>query len=591
MSHTLLKTLVVGSFVTSISCFASSSRLVVSVEVPDVAANQFTLHSAAVQEHCIALSHSESWCVPVLVDNTMSSVQRYSALSRGGKTRLRSATVNIPTSLDTEYAISLLQQTGLYRYVEQDVVVSTLSLPWNNTTPNDPLFGVQRYFADNSEQNSSASSVLSLWKKIRNPHNKIDVYVMDGGFRLHKDIEYAPGVNFTVVSYDNERKPGFLEHEFNEECKSAHGVGVAGIIAASINNAEGISGVVGDVTIHPLRVLNCHMGFLSDVTAALDWMTDGNKWLKQQSPDLPDFTGKPGIINLSLGGKSQSGKCPAYLQNAIDRAVEKGFVIVAAAGNEAEDVATTAPASCNGVIAVGAVSHSENQHVDLTGFSNYGPRIDVVASGASLNGLGRENNYLSWSGTSFSSPLVAGILAAVNKDFDFTPAQWKSLISISGDNVFLRNSRCAELGCGSGVMNGSKLYDNAVRMQNGTLNKANFTLNALSPCRQSWAINKLDPALKPCEQVTIAMDEFSFLAEREVIRLYASPRGQIIDKQDPSMLEWLGEFSQSNFKVSLNAVKGKDLYGQKCHLDTGDCMALTLINTMPLQTLPAACNN
>lgn len=110
------------------------------------------------------------------------------------------------------------------------------------------------------------------------------------------------------------------------------------------------------------------------------------------------------FINISLGGFGDS----LIVRNAIDYANAKGSLIVAAAGNNGtEQVAY--PAANSGVIAVGAVDKLGN-HLD---FSNTGSRVDFAAPGFGINAAWTNNQAANVSGTSFSAPILAGVLAAV----------------------------------------------------------------------------------------------------------------------------------------------------------------------------------
>ena len=104
------------------------------------------------------------------------------------------------------------------------------------------------------------------------------------------------------------------------------------------------------------------------------------------------------------------------LQAAVDYATGRNVVVVAAAGNDGDKgvtIATTPhyPAACDGVIAVGATDAAGNH----AGFSSYGNWVDVVAPGEVSEHRSRIHDdharpsYGTGSGTSFSSPLVAGV--------------------------------------------------------------------------------------------------------------------------------------------------------------------------------------
>lgn len=129
---------------------------------------------------------------------------------------------------------------------------------------------------------------------------------------------------------------------------------------------------------------------------------------------------------------------------AADLAVKKGIVVVTAAGNEADDEwkYIIAPADGDSVIAVGAV----NSQGQIAGFSSLGPSYDgrikpeVVAMGSSTHTIstppdeGTGTGFRSISGTSASTPIVAGVAALVLSAFpDLTPMQVREAIIHTAD--------------------------------------------------------------------------------------------------------------------------------------------------------------
>src|SRR5690606_35823371 len=119
-------------------------------------------------------------------------------------------------------------------------------------------------------------SILTQWSMLKNPSNVVNAYVLDTGFHLADDIDYAAGFNFENSQPFSKPGPGFLELEFITEgatCNNMHGVGVASVIGAKINNGIGVTGTTGDVIIHPLRVMHCGSGFMSDAASALNWLS------------------------------------------------------------------------------------------------------------------------------------------------------------------------------------------------------------------------------------------------------------------------------------------------------------------------------
>lgn len=586
MKKITTKLTLLGAALFSVTLMAQSQtdRLVVSSEVASGASTKSATTAKATpkNEYCFTLNSGDAWCVPVL-NAGQDRVKSKSAA--GEKVSLRTAVVRVPAELSIEQAERMLKNTGMYTYVERDVAIKG-EATWNATLPNDPRFDIQTYFKDNSAENPTASSISTLWGKLQNSEMNTDIYVLDSGFRLHQDLTYADGVNFTVVSFDNERRPGFLEDDFDPDrsCQTSHGLGVAGVIAAGINNEKNVAGIVGGATVHPIRVMDCNDGFLSDVAYALGWLA-GRTDVFAQSPDLPAFTGKPGVINMSLGGATAG--CPAYIQNGIDAVVAKGFVVVVSAGNESMDASTQSPANCKNVITVGASTNAgDGVPADIADFSNYGDNVTVMAQGMSVASLTRDDNTAMWNGTSFSSPIVAGIIAAVEKDFDFTQQQWNMLVSISGENRWTENSRCETVGCGAGILNAATLYDNAKALSAGQLDTMSYLLNELAACNQSWFTSVLLKSNEPCSWVLVEVQSLGIVNEDQHIKLWSVEKGADNIAQNRTLR---GNFATSKFTVNKDIVADRDFYVQKCDNSDDTCGNLSKLDTSELEDMPVAC--
>jgi hypothetical protein len=114
------------------------------------------------------------------------------------------------------------------------------------------------------------------------------------------------------------------------------------------------------------------------------------------------------VINLSLGASQAS----QLLQDAIKDARQRGIIVVAAAGNDNNELLPQFPSSMDEVLAVAAID-LENKKAP---FSNFGKHIDVCAPGVKLISTypnERAGGYAIWSGTSFAAPLVAAEAALV----------------------------------------------------------------------------------------------------------------------------------------------------------------------------------
>lgn len=109
------------------------------------------------------------------------------------------------------------------------------------------------------------------------------------------------------------------------------------------------------------------------------------------------------LINISLGGHGRSG----LVENALEYAQQAGVIVIAAAGNSGTE-GVMQPAASPSVIAVGSVD-AKNQPM---AFSTTGEQVAVAAPGYSVNAAYPGNQAASVTGTSFSAPIVTGVIAA-----------------------------------------------------------------------------------------------------------------------------------------------------------------------------------
>lgn len=241
-------------------------------------------------------------------------------------------------------------------------------------SPNDPYFNTQWWLPHIEAQ--------EMWALSGDQQKETVVAVIDTGIESgHDDLKNriaSGGYNF-------------FHNNTNVTDVHGHGTQVSGVIAAEMHNGLGGVGITGNfnTSVLPLKVLHTgEVSYVSAIIQAIDYAVS-------QEVD---------VINLSLGGARAS-----TLENeAIQRAIDAGIVVVAAAGNEAlKGNSLSYPASYDNVFSVGAVTATNKR----ASFSNYNAYIDFVAPGKAIPTTTLYGTYASVSGTSFSAPIVAGTVA------------------------------------------------------------------------------------------------------------------------------------------------------------------------------------
>lgn len=296
------------------------------------------------------------------------------------------------------------------------------------------------------------------------------VAVIDTGYVEHADLsanlvpgydfiswhgQTADGAHYPDIAGDGDgrdpdaRDPGdWTDESMSAWCgtrgpSSWHGSHVAGTVAAVANNDVGIAGLAYGAKVQPVRVMGHCGGLTSDIVDAIVWASGGSV------DGVPENPTPAEVLNLSLGANIPCSLDPAT-QAAIDSALGRGVAVVVAAGNSAQNADHHSPASCTGVVTVGATG-VEGGH---TFYSNFGPKVTLSAPGGGYTGP-TETAFI-WStgnrgetspiaspegdaligmvGTSMAAPHVAAVAAMMqsaavaNGHPPLTPAQVKRLL-------------------------------------------------------------------------------------------------------------------------------------------------------------------
>ncbi|HVF71371.1 MAG TPA: S8 family serine peptidase [Chthoniobacterales bacterium] len=238
--------------------------------------------------------------------------------------------------------------------------------------------------------------------------------------------------------------PNMWEHDQN-----SHGTHVTSTILGYNLLGTPVNGVAPRATVIPVKVLGqSGSGWSSVIAHGIVYVAD----LK-----AGPLAGSPVVINMSLGGSTLD----AAEQAAMDYAISKGVIIVASAGNEG-DAGMGYPGAYAPVISVAAtgwtgqwlagpdgnpsnwwnaddvadpVRASDFYIADFSSRQKAGQQLDVAAPGSWCVGPYQVNGQISYyylSGTSMSSPHVAGIVALMcQKKPSLTAAAAESILKSS----------------------------------------------------------------------------------------------------------------------------------------------------------------
>ncbi|HMU37512.1 MAG TPA: S8 family serine peptidase [Pseudomonadota bacterium] len=263
------------------------------------------------------------------------------------------------------------------------------------------------------------------------------VAILDTGIVYnHPDLEsqLLPGFDFisrpqSADDGDTGRDPDPTDTGTTETSR-LHGTHISGTIGAVTNNKLGIAGVAPRCRLMPVRVLGIHRGdgIDSDITDALRWLTGA------QVGALPVVSSNVDVVNMSFAGPGLS----FTLQRAMNEVTEAGLLVVAASGNGGVDALSYSPGGLDGVLTVGASTFLGHRAM----FSNFGPRVDVLAPGggfadgeldadlltpppdailSTYRDAGLEEktappfSYESFAGTSQAAPHAAGVAALMRQ--------------------------------------------------------------------------------------------------------------------------------------------------------------------------------
>jgi len=193
------------------------------------------------------------------------------------------------------------------------------------------------------------------------------------------------------------------EDPYTSDDSTGHGTMVAGVLGATGNNSEGITGVAWNVKILPLKVRGDDPGaLLTVILEAVEYAVDQGA----------------SVVNASWGGPGHIH----LLAEAVQVLQEAGVIFVAAAGNSNQDIDVTPiyPSALNlaNILSVAATDSADSLAHFPVSSSNYGlESVDLAAPGVDTLTTEVGSSYWAHNGTSFAAPHVSGIAALLKSKY------------------------------------------------------------------------------------------------------------------------------------------------------------------------------
>lgn len=291
--------------------------------------------------------------------------------------------VNVPPQAE-DAVVRALSKNPHILFAEKDFLIEPAE-----TIPDDPQYRNAWHHSQIQAPNAWTSASAA----------GITIAILDTGVNpFHPDMvgNLVPGWNSVSRNTDTTDVMG-------------HGTQVAGAAAAITNNGIGVAGIAWNAQIMPVRISNKSDGWatFSSAANALTWAVDNGA----------------DVVNLSYN-MSRSSSVASAAKYVRDR----GGLVVMAAGNNGTDPGLSDNAN---IIAVSATGFGDAK----AGWSNYGSYIDVSAPGVSILTTTNGGGYGSASGTSYASPVAAGVVALIKgANSDLLPDEVEAILEASADD-------------------------------------------------------------------------------------------------------------------------------------------------------------
>lgn len=338
------------------------------------------------------------------------------------------------------YKVNLQENVSVFQMIDELMATGMVAIaepvPANKMyyTPNDTEIARQNYL--------TTIKAFEAWE-ITKGDSTVLVGIVDSGFDFnHPDLidKVYYNQNDPIDGIDND-EDGYIDNHYGWDFAGAtvpdnselipdnnpqlptagvdHGISVSGCAAASTDNDLGIAGTGFNV-----KLVNTK--HTPDDTPGSVSIYDGYSGVVYMAE-----TGVK-IINCSWGGAFPSQIGGEIIKSVVE---DFGCLVIVAAGNDGQNVGQF-PASYDGVISVASSTANDG----ASSFTNYDYSVDIMAPGSNIyttvHSDASNGAYESTSGTSFSSPIVAGAAALTWAHRpELTPIQIGELLRITSDPI------------------------------------------------------------------------------------------------------------------------------------------------------------
>ncbi len=354
-------------------------------------------------------------------------LQRSHGKSKAKIGNLNVHVVEVPAKAE-QAVVRALSHNPHVKFAEVDVLVEPDAF-----IPNDPVYPNQWHL--------STIQAPIAWDSTQG--EGITVAVLDTGVDgNHPDFQGQLGAGWNPVSNNTETSD-----------LRGHGTAVAGVIGATTHNATAVAGVAGRVSIMPIRVSNLSTGsaYWSDIAKGLNWAADHGAE----------------VANISYAITASSA-----ITSAANYFRSKGGVVVTSAGNDGTNPGLSENPA---LVTVSATTQSDVR----ASWSNYGDYIDITAPGDVIYTTTNGGGTGAWWGTSFSSPVTAGVVALIMaQNPNLNPDEVEAVLKNSADDLG------SALYYGAGRVNASRAVQMAGNTSGGGDTEAPF-VSIINPARDA----------------------------------------------------------------------------------------------------------